>query len=93
MYLADGKKKTLPKQLQKGLAMSFDKFDEYQFGKYKGNKKNVSLKDAVMLCHPKAPNDEKNALYRVKDGENALSFITNYYQPIPLVLRLLGRPS
>lgn len=64
MYLADGKKKTLPKQLQKGLAMSFDKFDEYQFGKYKGNKKNVSLKDAVMLCHPKAPNDEKNALYK-----------------------------
>lgn len=64
MYLAGGKKKTLPKQLQKGLAMSFDKFDEYQFGKYKGNKKNVSLKDAVMLCHPKAPNDEKNALYK-----------------------------
>lgn len=64
MYLADGKKKTLPKQLQKGLAMSFDKFDEYQFGKYKGNKKTVSLKDAVMLCHPKAPNDEKNALYK-----------------------------
>ena len=36
------------------------------------------------------PVDEKNALYRVKDGENALSFITNYYQPIPLVLRGYG---
>lgn len=71
MYLADGKK-TLPKQLQKGLAMSFDKFDEYQFGKYKGNKKNVSLKDAVMLCHPKAPNDEKNALYK-KIVDNSLA--------------------
>ena len=72
MYLANGKKKTLPKQLQKGLAMSFDKFDEYQFGKYKGNKKNVSLKDAVMLCHPKAPNDEKNALYK-KIVDNSLA--------------------
>lgn len=71
MYLADGKK-TLPKQLQKGLAMSFDKFDEYQFGKYKGNKKNVSLKDAVMLCHPKAPNEEKNALYK-KIVDNSLA--------------------
>lgn len=72
MYLADGKKKTLPKQLQKGLAMSFDKFDEYQFGKYKGSKKTVSLKDAVMLCHPKAPNDEKNALYK-KIVDNSLA--------------------
>lgn len=71
MYLADGKK-TLPKQLQKGLAMSFDKFDEYQFGKYKGSKKTVSLKDAVMLCHPKAPNDEKNALYK-KIVDNSLA--------------------
>lgn len=71
MYLVDGKK-TLPKQLQKGLAMSFDKFDEYQFGKYKGSKKTVSLKDAVMLCHPKAPNDEKNALYK-KIVDNSLA--------------------
>lgn len=72
MYLEDGKKKSLPKQLQKGLAMSFDKFDEYQFGKYKGSKKTVSLKDAVMLCHPKAPNDEKNALYK-KIVDNSLA--------------------
>lgn len=34
--------------------------------------------------------DENNPLYKVKDGENALAFITNYYQPIPLVLRGYG---
>jgi hypothetical protein len=71
MSLADGKK-ALPKQLQKGLALAFAKFDEYQFGKYKGTKKAVSLKDAVMLCHPKAPNDEKNALYK-KIVDNSLA--------------------
>ncbi len=34
--------------------------------------------------------DDNNPLYKVKDGENALAFITNYYQPIPLVLRGYG---
>ncbi|QCI17598.1 bifunctional aspartate kinase/homoserine dehydrogenase I [Buchnera aphidicola (Acyrthosiphon lactucae)] len=29
-------------------------------------------------------------LYKVKNGENALAFYTNYYQPIPLVLRGYG---
>ncbi|QCI18750.1 bifunctional aspartate kinase/homoserine dehydrogenase I [Buchnera aphidicola] len=31
-----------------------------------------------------------NPLYKVKNGENALTFYTNYYQPIPLVLRGYG---
>lgn len=31
-----------------------------------------------------------NPLYKVKNGENALAFYTNYYQPIPLVLRGYG---
>ena len=34
--------------------------------------------------------NENDPLYKVKDGENALAFITNYYQPIPLVLRGYG---
>ena len=29
-------------------------------------------------------------LYKVKDGENALAFLSTYYQPIPLVLRGYG---
>ncbi|QIQ41794.1 MAG: bifunctional aspartate kinase/homoserine dehydrogenase I [Buchnera aphidicola (Microlophium carnosum)] len=29
-------------------------------------------------------------LYKIKNGENALAFYTNYYQPIPLVLRGYG---
>jgi len=31
-----------------------------------------------------------SALYAVKDGENAISFYSHYYQPIPMVLRGYG---
>jgi len=34
--------------------------------------------------------NSNNPLYKVKNGENALTFYTNYYQPIPLVLRGYG---
>ncbi|MGN1394636.1 MAG: bifunctional aspartate kinase/homoserine dehydrogenase I [Succinivibrionaceae bacterium] len=33
---------------------------------------------------------EDDPLYKVKDGENALAFLSDYYQPIPLVLRGYG---
>lgn len=29
-------------------------------------------------------------LFKVKDGENALAFYSQYYQPLPLVLRGYG---
>lgn len=34
--------------------------------------------------------NKKSPLYKVKNGENALTFYTKYYQPIPLVLRGYG---
>ena len=34
--------------------------------------------------------NEEDPLYKVKDGENALAFLSLYYQPIPLVLRGYG---
>ncbi len=34
--------------------------------------------------------NEDDPLYKVKDGENALAFLSTYYQPIPLVLRGYG---
>lgn len=34
--------------------------------------------------------DNNHPLFKVKDGENALAFITRYYQPLPLVLRGYG---
>ncbi len=45
--------KPIPNSLKKGLAASFQKFDEYQLSKYKKEKAAMSLVDAVNLLHPK----------------------------------------
>lgn len=52
----------LSKQLQKGLADAFNKFDEYQFAKYNRDAK-VKLRDALFLVHPKAKSDEQQAVF------------------------------
>jgi 60 kDa SS-A/Ro ribonucleoprotein len=44
--------KAAPHSVMKGVRKAFGKFDEYQFGKYKGAGKSVSLRDAVFLTHP-----------------------------------------
>ena len=58
----------LSKQLQKGLAAAFNKFDEYQFAKYNRDAV-VKLKDALFLVHPKAKDEAQQALFNkiVKD--------------------------
>lgn len=52
----------LSKQVQKGLAMSFNKFDEYQFAKY-NRAAEVKLRDALFLVHPKASGEEQQAVF------------------------------
>lgn len=52
----------LSKQLQKGLAEAFNKFDEYQFAKYNRDAA-VKLKDALFLVHPKAKDEAQQALF------------------------------
>jgi hypothetical protein len=59
----------LSKQLQRGLALAFNKFDEYQFAKY--NRPNeVKLRDALFLVHPKAKDETQQGLFDkiVNDG-------------------------
>lgn len=60
----------LSKQLQKGLANSFNQFDEYQFAKY-NRKAEITLKDALFLVHPKAKNDEQQIIFN-KIASNTL---------------------
>lgn len=48
-----------------------------------------SIKDGKCRVAIKAVSDN-DPLYKVKDGENALAFLSDYYQPIPLVLRGYG---
>ncbi|MGB5446300.1 MAG: bifunctional aspartate kinase/homoserine dehydrogenase I [Psychromonas sp.] len=52
--------------------------------RYIGNIENGKCK-----CSIKAVNED-DPLNKVKDGENALAFYSQYYQPIPLVLRGYG---
>jgi 60 kDa SS-A/Ro ribonucleoprotein len=52
----------LSKQLQKGLSDAFNKFDEYQFAKYNRDAA-IKLKDALFLVHPKAKDENQQALF------------------------------
>ncbi len=60
----------LSKQLQKGLAQAFNRFDEYQFAKY-NRPAEVKLKDALFLVHPK-PKDEAQQMLFDKIVEDRL---------------------
>lgn len=60
----------LSKQIQKGLAISFNTFDEYQFAKY-NRKTEVKLKDALFLVHPKAKDASQQEVFN-KIVENNL---------------------
>jgi hypothetical protein len=52
----------LSKQMQKGIADAFNKFDEYQFAKY-NRKTDITFKDALFLVHPKRKDESKNELF------------------------------
>lgn len=53
----------LSKQIQRGVAEAFGKFDEYQFGKYNCDA-DVTLRDAMFLCHPKPKSAEQKELFK-----------------------------
>jgi 60 kDa SS-A/Ro ribonucleoprotein len=67
-YFSKNKGKALPNALKKGFAKAFDKFDNYQLAKYKGDGKEVSLVDAVNLVHPKAIEKNAKALDELING-------------------------
>jgi len=48
--------RTIPNSLKKGVADSFDSFNEYQLAKY-SRASNIRLKDVIMLTHPKSPSE------------------------------------
>jgi len=52
----------LSKQIQKGLADAFNRFDEYQFAKYNRDA-SVTLKDALFLVHPRAKDEAQQGLF------------------------------
>lgn len=59
----DGKK-TLSKQVKKGLAKAFAKFSEYDLAKYNRSNKTVKLSDVLNLCHAKPKDEAQNELWK-----------------------------
>jgi hypothetical protein len=62
IYWKDGKT-PLSAQVKKGLALAFEKFDEYQLAKY-DRPGPVRLRDALLLCHAKPRDAEQAALWK-----------------------------
>lgn len=53
----------LSRQIQNGLQRAFNRFDEYQFAKYNRDNLEVKLRDALFLVHPKAKDEQQQALF------------------------------
>lgn len=68
-YTAKYGKRPLPNAMKRGLAKAFDKFDEYQLAKYRGEGKGFALVDAVNLVRPVPTKDNKAALKALVDGK------------------------
>ena len=62
MYWQNGKK-PIAKQLQRGLACAFTKFDEYQLAKY-NREKTVQLRDVLFLSHAKPKDENQDQLWK-----------------------------
>ncbi len=60
----------IPNSLKKGLADAMNLFNEYQFGKYKGNDKAITFKKVLKTSHPH-PKDEKQSqlFYKIINNE------------------------
>ena len=70
LYWKDGKK-PLAKQVKKGLARAFRKFNEYELAKYNRDDK-VKLRDVLFLAHAKPKDDAQAAMWkRLVDGQLA----------------------
>ncbi len=52
LYWKDGKK-PIPASVKRGLAASFDRFDAYQFAKWRGEGSEIKLRDVMFLVHPR----------------------------------------
>lgn len=61
-YYFANKGEKLSNAIKKGFAKAFDKFDNYQLAKYRGENKQVKLIDVVNLVHPKPTEKNEEAL-------------------------------
>lgn len=70
LYWKDGRC-PISRQVKRGLANAFHKFNEYQFAKY-NRKRDIHLRDVMFLTHPVPRNDDEKVLF-AKIANNTLS--------------------
>lgn len=71
IYWKDGTQQPVSKQVKKGLATAFGKFDEYQLAKYNRDGA-VKLRDVLFQCHAKPQTKDQEDLFkRLIDGKLA----------------------
>jgi len=63
IYWKDGKT-PVAHQVREGLANALYKFDEYDFGKYRGDGNAVKLRDVFRVVHPQPRNEQESALWK-----------------------------
>jgi hypothetical protein len=64
----------LSKQIQKGLSVSFNQFDEYQFAKY-NLEAEIKMRDALFLVHPKAKDEAQQVVFnKIASNELAVPY-------------------
>ena len=63
--------------LRRGIADAFHKFNEYQFSKYKKTDKEISLRDAFFISHPKPLNDKEAEVF-AKIANETLSTVETW---------------
>lgn len=56
--------KPVANSLKKALAFVMNNFNEYQFGKYKGNGKSLNFKDVLRITHAKAKDENQNKIFK-----------------------------
>lgn len=56
--------KPIPNAMRKGINEVFQTFDEYTLAKYKGEGKDLKMRDIIMLCHPAPKTDEQSAMWK-----------------------------
>ncbi len=60
--------KPVAKQIRKGIASAFGKFDAYQFAKYDRDYE-ITLRDALRICRPKPKDEAQSELFKgIKEG-------------------------
>jgi 60 kDa SS-A/Ro ribonucleoprotein len=85
----NGKKRPIAAQMKRGLARAVQKFDEYQMAKYKGERNDISSRDAIFLTHPRARNDEVGSMFaRLVNKERIPAEIAEKYHIDPNVVGL-----